>query len=115
MWNLEFFHTLHLCGGRTLPEHTFEFRQCLILTRRDHLHRPVTQVAGEATESQTRRLSPHPPAEPHSLHATMDEEAHGGHAAYPCRLCAARRRCHQTYTIVINASTGSTTSSARPV
>ena len=96
MWNVVFFHTLHLRRWRSLGEHTLQVRQAGIRAFRDHFHRPITQVAGEPMQAQTGRLSPYPPAEPHPLDPTVDEEAHGGHVAlYPWRLCAARLRYHQ--------------------
>src|SRR6266700_2601287 len=64
---------------------------------RDHLHRPVAQVAGEPPEPETRRLSPHPPAEPHALDVAVHEEAHGSHSgptlSAPARRAGGTTRC----------------------
>ena len=83
MWNIEFFHTLDLRRRRALPERTLELYQRGVPALHDHLDGSIAQVAGETTESQTGRLSPHPPAEPHALNPAMDEETEGGQARLP--------------------------------
>src|SRR5439155_22835769 len=75
MWNLRFFHAFHLRRGRALGQQALEVHQRPVRAFRDHLHRPIAEVASQPTEAQTRCLSPHPPAEPHALDATVHEEA----------------------------------------
>src|SRR5207247_10658123 len=80
MWNLRSLHTFHLCRRPALRQGTLQLRESRLRAFRDHLRRPVTQVAGEPPEPQTRRLSPHPPAEPHALDVAVHEETHGSHS-----------------------------------
>src|SRR5438093_8946970 len=75
MWHLRSLHTFHLCRRRALRQRTLQVRESRLRAFRDHLHRPVAQVAGESPEPQTRRLAPHPPAEPHALDVAVHEEA----------------------------------------
>src|SRR5439155_2579134 len=74
MWNLRFFHAFDLRRGRALGQQTLEVHQRPVRPFREHLHPPIAEVARNPTEAQTRRLSPHPPAEPHALDATVPEE-----------------------------------------
>src|SRR2546423_827951 len=64
MWHLRSLHTFHLCRRRALRQRTLQVRESRLRAFRDHLHRPIAQVAGESPEPQTRRLAPPPPANP---------------------------------------------------
>src|SRR2546421_8104764 len=97
MWHLRSLHTFHLCRRRALRQRTLQVRESRLRAFGDHLHRPVAQVAGESPEPQTRRLAPHPPAEPHALDVAVHEEAHGTHSgptlAAPARPAGGTTRC----------------------
>src|SRR5216117_334912 len=97
MWNWRLLHTFNLCRRRALRQRALEVPESRLRAFRDHLHRPVAQVTGEPPEPETRRLSPHPPAEPHALDVAVYEEARGSHSgstlAAPARRAGGTTRC----------------------